>query len=363
MSIGLIDAERRLDHSRDDGAALVVSLDATIVQTVVLGPRPLTIGRLPENALVLAAPDVSRQHAEVRLEPDGFVATVTDLGSSGGTSVAGTALLPDQPFKLEDGMVIRIGPFDLTYVAASVTTPASAGSTPTVVPSVPPAPPVASTRQAAWSPISNLPIDDFLEPVQARPRFPAPLPATLRSQYLRHLPSIFDDGGLDPLKATGEPIRRPNGELLIGADGEPLRRNQAFLGRMLVIFEALWEPLEQRQDHIAMYFDPRTCPAEMLSWLAGWLDVTLDAHWPEDRRRSLLAEAMELFRWRGTAYGLTRIIEVSTGLTAVITDDAEPFVIRVRVSIPSGSGVRRDVLETLIREHKPAHVGYVLETS
>ena len=99
-------------------------------------------------------------------------------------------------------------------------------------------------------------------------------------------------------------------------------------------------------------------------WLAGWLDVTLDAHWPEERRRSLLAEAMELYRWRGTTYGLTRMIEVSTGLTAVITDDPiEPFVIRVRVSIPSSSGVRRDVIENLIREHKPAHVGYVLETS
>ncbi len=356
MSTGLIDAERRLEHSRDDGAALVVTLDSAIVQTVVLGARPLTIGRLPENSLVLAAPDVSRQHAEVRLEGDGQVATVTDLGSSGGTSVAGTTLLPDQPFKLEDGMVIRIGPYDLTYVAASV-------AARTVVPSAPTAPTVGPVRQPAWSPISNLPIDDVLPPVPARPRFPAPIPATLRSQYLRHLPSIFDDTGLDPLKATGEPLRRPNGELLIGADGEPLRRNQAFLGRMLVIFEALWEPLEQRQDHVAMYFDPRTCPAEMLSWLAGWLDVTLDPHWPEDRRRSLLAEAMELFRWRGTTYGLTRMIEVSTGLTAVITDDAEPFVIRVRVSIPPSSTVRRDVIENLIREHKPAHVGYVLETS
>jgi phage tail-like protein len=356
MSIGLIDAERHLDHSREDGAALVVTLDATIVQTVVLGSRPLTIGRLPENALVLATPDVSRNHAEVRLEGDGHVATVTDLGSSGGTSVAGTLLLPDQPFKLEDGMVIRIGPYDLTYVAASV-------AAPTVVPP-PTADQVRPLRTVTRSPISNLPIDDILPPVPARPRFPAPLPTSLRSQYLRHLPSLFDDTALDVSKAMDEPLRRPNGELLIGHDGEPLRRNQAFLGRMLVIFEALWEPLEQRQDHIAMYFDPRTCPAETLPWLAGWLDVTLDAHWPEDRRRSLLTEAMELYRWRGTKYGLTRMIEVSTGLTAVITDDAsEPFVIRVRVSIPSSSGVRRDVIENLIREHKPAHVGYVLETS
>ena len=62
-----------------------------------------------------------------------------------------------------------------------------------------------------------------------------------------------------------------------------------------------------------MYFEPRTARAAA-SWLGGWLDVTLDPHWPEDRRRGLLAEAMELYRWRGTAYGLSRMIEVSTGL-------------------------------------------------
>ena len=357
MSIGLIDAEHRLEHSRDDGAALVVTLDATIVQTVALGRRPLTIGRLPENGLVLPAPSVSRHHAEVRLEGDGHVATVTDLGSSGGTAVAGATLLPDQPFKLEDGMVIRIGPYDLTYVAASVAATVVATATTKTRPT-------PFMRTVTPSPISLLPIDDILPEIPARARFPAPLPASLRSQYLRHLPSLFDDTSLDVSKATGEPLRRPNGELLLSADGEPLRRNQAFLARMLVIFEALWEPLEHRQDHIAMYFDPRTCPAEMLSWLAGWLDVTLDPHWPEDRRRSLLTEAMELYRWRGTTYGLTRMIEVSTGLTPVIVDDPnQPFVIRVRVSIPSSSGVRRDVIENLIREHKPAHVGYVLETS
>ncbi len=359
MSIGLIDAERGFDRPRGDGAALVVSHDGAVIKTVTLGVRPLRIGRLPENGLVLPDASVSRQHAEVRTE-DGEVVTVTDLGSSGGTSVGGTPVLADQPFKLEDGMVIRIGPYDLTYVAATVA-PVPALATPTTVPVTPP---VSYGRTVSPSPISSLTIDDILPPVPARPRFPVPLPPSLRSQYLRHLPSVFDDGALDVARALDEPLRRANGELLLRPNGEPLRRNQDFLARMLLVFESIWEPLEQRQDHVAMYFDPRTCPAELLPWLGAWLDVTLDPHWPEERRRSLLAEAMELFRWRGTAYGLTRMIEVSTGLTPVISDDVgEPFVIRVSVAIPSGSGVRPETIEDLIRAHKPAHVGYVLETS
>ena len=364
MSIGLIAAERGFDRPHSDGAALVVSLDGTVIQTVSLGVRPLKIGRLPENGLVLPDPSVSRQHAEVRLEEDGRAVTVIDLGSSGGTSIAGATLLADQPYKLEDGMVIRIGPYDLTYIAPT------AASTPTASPIVP-APPTQTTQpQASFgrtvspSPVSMLTIDDILPPVPARPRFAVPLPPTLRSQYLRHLPSLFDDASPDIARALGDPLRRPNGEVMQRPDGQPLRKNQDFLARMLLVFESLWEPLEQRQDHVAMYFDPRTCPAELLSWLGGWLDVTLDPHWPEDRRRSLLTEAMELFRWRGTSYGLSRMIEVSTGLTPVITEDAtDPFVIHVRVAIPPGSAARAEVIEDLIREHKPAHVGYVLETS
>jgi phage tail-like protein len=361
MSIGLIDADHGLAQSRGDGPTLVVSLDGTVVQTVTLGGRPLRIGRLPENGLVLPDASVSRQHAEVRLEDVGRAVTVIDLGSSGGTSVAGTTLLADQPFQLEDGMVIRIGPYDLTYIAAA---PAATVAPPVVTSAAPTDGPVSSGRTVSPSPVSNLTIDDILPPVPARPRFPVPLPPTLRSQYLRHLPSLFDDGALDPAHALGDPLRRPTGEGLQRSDGEPLRRNQDFLARMLLIFEALWEPLEQRQDHIAMYFDPRTCPAELLPWLGAWLDITVDPHWPEDRRRSLLAEAMELFRWRGTAYAMSRMIEVSTGLTPVITEDAAtPFVIRVRVAIPPGSSVRPEVIEDLVRAHKPAHVGYVLEMS
>lgn len=359
MSIGLIDAERGLDHPRSEGAALVVSLDGTVLQTVTLGVRPVRIGRLPENAVVLPAPSVSRVHAEVRIEHDEHVVTVTDLGSSGGTSVGDSALLADQPYKLEDGMVIHIGPYELTYVAA--TTAQTPVSSPVVATTT--LEPPSFGRTVSPSPISLLTIDDILPPVPARPRFPVSLPPTLRSQYLRFLPSLFDDGAGDAARAVGEPLRRPNGEVMVRANGEPLRRNQDFLARMLLVFESIWEPLEHRQDHIAMYFDPRTCPAELLPWLGAWLDLTLDPHWPEERRRALLTEAMELFRWRGTAYGLARIIEVSTGLVPVISDDADPFVIRVRVAIPADSGVRREVIEDLIRAHKPAHVGYVLETT
>jgi phage tail-like protein len=170
-----------------------------------------------------------------------------------------------------------------------------------------------------------------------RPTYPMPLPDGPSSRYLRYLPGLFHDDD--------------------------------FLGRFLLIMEAIWEPLEQRQDHIELYANPRTCPESFLGWLGSWLSLALDDHWPEARRRNLLKEAMDLYRWRGTRYGLMRMIEVCTGLAPEIDDvpapsdsaRSEPFVFRVRLTIPPDAGVDRELVETLVRAHKPAHAGYVLE--
>jgi phage tail-like protein len=135
-----------------------------------------------------------------------------------------------------------------------------------------------------------------------------------------------------------------------------------FLGRFLLLFEAIWEPLEQRQDNIHMYFDPRTCPPAFLPWLGGWLDVDDQARWPEARLRRLLAEAMDLYHWRGTRYGLTRMLELCTGLSVAITEDAAvPFQFRVKVRLPSDGSVGTPLIEHLLQVHKPAHAGYILE--
>jgi phage tail-like protein len=160
-------------------------------------------------------------------------------------------------------------------------------------------------------------------------RYTAP-PDGLDSRYLRYLPSIFQEN--------------------------------EFLGRYLRIFETIWEPLEWRQNHINLYFDPRTCPPSLLPWLAGWLDLAVNPYWPEARVRRLIAEAADLYRWRGTAYGLKRLIEVVTGLTPTITEHpAQPFVFHVSLVIPPGSEVDATLIDDLVRTHKPAHAGYILD--
>jgi phage tail-like protein len=139
-------------------------------------------------------------------------------------------------------------------------------------------------------------------------------------------------------------------------------RDRDFLGRFLLILEAIWEPLEQRQDHIDMYFTPRTCPAPFLAWLAGWFDLAVGAHWPEGRIRDLLERAHDLYRWRGTRDGLIQMIEMWTGITPEIVESpSQPFVFNVRLYVPDQTEFDSDLVEDLLHAHKPAHAGYTLE--
>jgi phage tail-like protein len=293
-----------------NAGVLTVSADGNVVQVVSLTAHPLTIGRLPDNGLVLPHPSVSRRHAEIRL--DGPNAILTDLGSSAGTKVDNHRLKPNEPVALENGDAARIGPYTLTYAQIEVAPTYRADEGMQVAPTVS--------------------ADGEIVPARApgRPTYPVSLPVGPRSRYLANLPPVYQEN--------------------------------EFLSRMLLIFEAIWEPLEQRQDHFPLYFSARTCPAAFVPWLATWVHLSLDSHWPEARQRALLAEAMELYRWRGTPYGLVRMIEVCTGLTPNVVEDREdPYVFRISLSIPRGSAVRRELVEELVANHKPAHVGYILE--
>jgi hypothetical protein len=85
---GRFTVEAEVKEGADGGflAELVMS-DGTRVQ---IGTDPLVIGRLPDCGIVLNDTNVSRRHAELRRV--GEVVVLTDLGSTNGTRVNGTAV-------------------------------------------------------------------------------------------------------------------------------------------------------------------------------------------------------------------------------------------------------------------------------
>lgn len=96
-----------------EGGAGAGSLVLPTGERVPLGEHVLTIGRLPESNIVLADPNVSRAHAEIRPQGNGFV--VVDLGSTNGSRVNGVRV---SQHPLADGDELTFGNTRMRFEAS-----------------------------------------------------------------------------------------------------------------------------------------------------------------------------------------------------------------------------------------------------
>ena len=121
----------------------------------MLGPTGMTIGRSPDNQLVISDPQASSHHAQIYPEGQGYL--LVDLGSTNGTFLNEQRLIPHSPRMLNSGDALRIGNTSFSYEA--VGTPSVGQTVPgqyggpayeqTVIGlnPVPPAPPQAYPQQ------------------------------------------------------------------------------------------------------------------------------------------------------------------------------------------------------------------------
>ncbi len=135
-------------------------------------------------------------------------------------------------------------------------------------------------------------------------------------------------------------------------------------------------PVIATLDCLSAYVDPRLAPADFLTWLGTWVGVALDESWPLDRRRATVAQAVALYRTRGTPDGLRAHLEALTGGQVEVSDsggvfwsatpdgpvgtEGEPRVV-VRVTDPDPGASDPVVLHELVASAKPAHVPHNVE--
>ncbi len=113
--------------------------------------------------------------------------------------------------------------------------------------------------------------------------------------------------------------------------------------------------------------DERRAPAEFVPWLARWVAVSLRDEWDDETRRRVVAEAMQLYRLRGTREGLRRMIGVYVGLpesVTIVEFTAVTHFFQVEVRVPSRdpealSRYDRSI-RAIIDQEKPAHTFYGL---
>jgi len=144
-----------------------------------------------------------------------------------------------------------------------------------------------------------------------------------------------------------------------------------FAQRLTQALDEVLAPVLLTLDCLAYYFDPRIAPADLVDWLAGWVALSLDDTWTLEQRRALVANAVELHRWRGTKRGLADHVRLVTGGDVEVHDSggctwsaesggplpgqARPYVeIAVRRARPSDLDDRW--LAAMVAEVVPAHV-------
>jgi phage tail-like protein len=163
----------------------------------------------------------------------------------------------------------------------------------------------------------------------------------------------------------------------LSSEGE----ESSFLGRYLLIFETILDSVDSTISQLPAYFAPDTAPDDFLPWLASWVGLVIDEGWPAERRRAVLARAMELHRRRGTIRGLTEHLQLYTGLTPKIVEGGSGFKLgansRLGHQLMLGSGDRwnhfsvvfttddpeafdRNRTDRVIAAHCPAHCTYSL---
>ncbi len=153
---------------------------------------------------------------------------------------------------------------------------------------------------------------------------------------------------------------------------------------LLEVMEALHEPSEKMLEQLDSVFDPRRTEDEFVPFLARWVDLdwlfqkdsneSMPLSQPSNtipsglgRLRELIAIAVNLSQWRGTAKGLRRFLEVATGITGyeikenIEDENGLPRRFHILISAPASASVYKNLIERIIEREKPAYVTYDLE--
>ncbi|HEY0638296.1 MAG TPA: phage tail protein [Pseudonocardiaceae bacterium] len=167
------------------------------------------------------------------------------------------------------------------------------------------------------------------------------------------------------------PISVPIGTMLPSV----YQTEDEFLMRFTSGLDDVIAPVVSTLDCLSAYVDPMLAPPDFLDWLGNW--VGLEATFGDSdvaRMRLAVAEAVRLFRLRGTPAGLRAHLELLTGGQVRIADsggvavsttpnaelpgeDTPRLAVRVTGADPSVA----PLVEAVVRASKPAHVVHAVE--
>lgn len=149
-----------------------------------------------------------------------------------------------------------------------------------------------------------------------------------------------------------------------------------FCVRLCEALDEVVAPIYSVLDCLPAYLDAQLAPVDFLDWIAGWVGLQVDEHWPTERRRLLVSAAVRLYASRGTAAGLGEHVELYTGAAPEVHDSGgcvwsqtamsplpgspDPYLL-VRVEADDPASVDRRTLDRIVDASRPAHVPATVE--
>lgn len=164
---------------------------------------------------------------------------------------------------------------------------------------------------------------------------------------------------------------RPLGEML-----PALYHGDDFAQRLTSSFDVALAPVIATLDDLDAYLDSQLAPSDFVEWLATWVGLLVDETWSLEMLRRLVAQAVELYHWRGTVRGLVELVGIYTDGTAEVIesggtgwsarpdsempgDASHAVTVRISVGDPSSVDLRR--LGAVVSSAVPAHIACTVE--
>jgi phage tail-like protein len=171
-------------------------------------------------------------------------------------------------------------------------------------------------------------------------------------------------------------MKRAEIERLLPAIFQRTVQEDAPIGTILHVMEALHAPSEEILADLSAIFAAYRTPDRFVPFLARWLDLErlfeerVDLRDPQlsgrpaissglGRLRALIAVAPQLSQWRGTKRGLLLFLETATGVSGFEIEEHAPFHICVRA--PGNVSRHQPLIDRILSLEKPAYVTYELE--
>ena len=136
--------------------------------------------------------------------------------------------------------------------------------------------------------------------------------------------------------------------------GDPLAE------QLCASFDDVLAPIFATLDCLPAYLDPKTAPADMLDWLAGWIGLTVSAHEEPARKRELITAGAALLPWRGTVRSVHEAVVAAFNRETEVIESGVCDVVDhtgLEARRPARAHPHRSRHRRQRRRHRPAQPG------